>query len=182
MVAGRADQADTPAPARGTPAASPVFPRNARARPPGFTILEMVVVMGIMIVMLGVASFAIRAEAADPSVRKPADELIRLAKTAVRGSAVQGRSFSVAFEKSGISLLGAEGGQRSQVTLPKGMKVFVKRWGARSWEPAAGHRWWFGMQGLCEPISVRLAAADSVIEIKFNPLTGTPAEELIEVF
>ena len=149
---------------------------------PGFTILEMVVVMAIMIVMIGLASFAMIREDRDPSVRKPADELIRLAKTAVRGSAIQGRGFSVAFDKAGFSLLGSAGGEGDRVSLPQGTKAFVKRWGAKEWEPAEGQRWWFGMQGLCEPISVRLAAKDSVIEMRFNPLTGTPSEESIEVF
>ena len=148
----------------------------------GFTILEVIVVMAIMIMMIGVAAFAIRQEDPDPSVRKPADDLIRLAKTAVRGSAVQGRSFSVLFEKKGFALFGSDDGQRDHISLPTGMKMFVKRWGARSWEPAEGFRWTFGMQGLCEPIAVRLAAKDSVLEMKFNPLTGSPSDELIQTF
>lgn len=142
----------------------------------------MIVVMAIMMMMVGIAAFAIRQEAPEPSVRKPADDLVRLAKTAVRGSAVQGRSFSVLFEKKGFALFGSDDGQRDHISLPTGMKMFVKRWGARSWEPAEGYRWTFGMQGLCEPISVRLAAKDAVLEMKFNPLTGSPSDELIETF
>lgn len=154
----------------------------SRQRPAGFTIMEIIVVMAIVIMMLGIASFAIRQDGPDPSVRKPADELIRIAKTAVRASAIQGRGFAVAFDKHGFALTGANSGQQTRASVPKGMKVHIKRWGGRDWEEAEGYRWWFGSQGLCEPLTVRLAAQDSVIEMKFNPLTGTPSEENLEVF
>ena len=147
-----------------------------------FTLLEMIAVMAVMMLMLGIASFAMRQASPDPSVRKPGDELIRLSKTAVRASAVQGRGFAITFDRSGFSLVTEESGQRDRVNLPKGMKVFIKRWGGRDWEAADGHRWWFGSQGLCEPISVRLAAEDSALMMKFNPLTGTPSEEEMEMF
>jgi hypothetical protein len=153
-----------------------------RLRPAGFTIMEIIVVMAIIIMMLGIAAFAIRQVSPDPSVRKPADELIRIAKIAVRASAVQGRGFAVAFDKSGFSLTGADSGQQARGSVPKGMKIHIKRWGGRDWEEAEGYRWWFGSQGLCEPLTVRLAAKDSVIEMKFNPLTGTPSEEALEIF
>jgi type II secretion system protein H len=153
--------------------------RRAQA---GFTIMEIIVVMAIVIMMLGIASFALRQASPDPSVREPADELIQLAKTAVRASALQGRGFAVAFDKQGFALTGADSGQRSRAAVPKGMKVHIKRWGGRQWEEAEGYRWWFGAQGLCEPLEVRLAAKDSMIVMKFNPLTGTPSEEVLETY
>ena len=155
---------------------------KAGRRAGGFTLLEMLAVMAIMVIMLGIASFAIRQAAPEPSVRKPGDELVRLAKTAVRASAIQGRGFSVAIDKGGFTLLGAEDAQRDRISIPKGMKIHIKRWGAREWEEADGHRWWFGSQGLCEPLSVRLAAKDSALMLKFTPLTGTPSEEELEVY
>ena len=109
-----------------------------------FTLLEMIAVMAVMVLMLGVAAFAMRQAAPDPTVKKPGDELVRLSKLAVRASAVQGRGFAISFDRGGFSLVTTESGQRDRVTLPKGMKVFIKRWGARDWEPADGHRWWFG--------------------------------------
>ncbi len=154
----------------------------ARTMRAGFTLLEMITVMALIIMMLGIAAFATRQVAPEPAVRKPGNDLIRLSKTAVRAAAVQGRGYMLAFDKNGFSLLGNEGGQSDRVSLPKGMKVFIKRWGARDWEPAEGQRWWFGMQGLCEPLSVRIAAADSALTLRFNPLTGSPAEEEMEVF
>jgi len=153
-----------------------------RQRRAGFTIMEIIVVMAIIIMMIGIASFAIRQATPDPSVRKPADELIRIAKIAVRASAVQGRGFAVAFDKQGFSLTGADTGQQTRGSVPKGMKMHIKRWGGREWEEAAGYRWYFGSQGLCEPLTVRFAAQDSAIEMKFNPLTGTPSEEQMETF
>jgi Tfp pilus assembly protein FimT len=155
---------------------------KGRRRAAAFTLLEMITVMAVMMLMLGIASFAMREASPDPSVRKPGDELIRLSKTAVRASAIQGRGFAISFDRSGFSLLTEQSGQRDRVNLPKGMKVFIKRWGARQWEEADGHRWWFGSQGLCEPLSVRLTAQDSALMMKFNPLTGTPSEEEMEMF
>jgi hypothetical protein len=155
---------------------------KARRSAAAFTLLEMIAVMAVMMLMLGVAAFAMRQAAPDPMVKKPRDELVRLSKLAVRASAIQGRGFAITFDRHGFSLITAESGQSDRVNLPKGMKMFIKRWGARDWEPADGHRWWFGSQGLCEPLSVRLAAEDSAIMLKFNPLTGTPSEEEMEMF
>ncbi len=156
--------------------------RRLRRLRAGFTLLEMIAVMALIIMLLGIAAFATRQAAPEPVVREPGNELIRLAKTAVRAAAVQGRGYMLAFDKTGFALLGAEGGQNDRVNLPKGMKVFIKRWGVRDWEPAEGQRWWFGMQGLCEPISVRIAAKDSALMLRFNPLTGAPVEEEMEMF
>jgi prepilin-type N-terminal cleavage/methylation domain-containing protein len=157
-------------------------PRPPRPVPAGFTLLEMIAVMAVMMLMLGIASFAMRQGSPDPTVRKPGNELIRLAKTAVRASATQGRGFALTFDRAGFSLVGSENQQRDRINLPKGMKISIKRWGGRDWQPAEGHRWWFGSQGLCEPLSVRIDAKDSALMMKFNPLTGTPSEEEMEVF
>jgi len=156
------------------------FGRNKEAA--GFTLLEMIAVMAIMVMMLGIAGFAMRQTAPEYSVRKPGNELVRIAKLAVRASAINGYGHYIAFDKQGFALVGSQNRQRDRVNLPKGMAVAIKRWGALDWEPAEGQRWAFGSQGLCEPLSVRLMAEDSALMMRFNPLTGTPVEEEMEAY
>ena len=54
----------------------------------------------------------------------------------------------------------------------KEIKVFLKRWGSRSWEKAEGKVWRFGEQGICEPLMVRFENREGFSELKFHPLTG----------
>lgn len=148
----------------------------------GFTLLEIIIVVGLMTMMISVAAFTMSAFDDEGSVRQPGNELIRLAKQAVNAAAVNGRGYWIRFDEEGFTFLSEEGNESDRSTLPDDVKVELLRFGGRDWEDAEGQSWLFGAQGICEPIKVRLTAPDSRLEMAFNPLTGTPSDEQMEVW
>ena len=63
------------------------------------------------------------------------------------------------------------------------MKVSVKRWNSSEWLATGKdtvHVWRFDPNGLCEPVSVRLAVEQSWSEDTYHPLTATIRESLLE--
>ena len=147
-----------------------------------FTLLEVIIVIGLMAMMIGVASFSLSAFDDEGSVRAPGNDLIRLAKQAVNAAAINGRGYWIRFDEEGFAFLSEEGSEKDRVSLPKDMEVEILRWGGRDWEDAEGQSWLFGAQGICEPIKVRFSAPDSRLEMAFNPLTGTPSEQQMEIW
>ncbi|MDZ4287067.1 MAG: hypothetical protein U0984_03870 [Prosthecobacter sp.] len=142
----------------------------------GFTILELVVVMSIIMLMigLGIASFRFFDEK-DP-FEEPASKLLQMSKFALHSAAVQHRGRTIGFDKTGFGLLGGGAGVGEHYAVPKDMKILIFRMGAKSWDNAEGHDWQFGEQGICEPVKVRFEMNGESREVAFHPLTGTPVE------
>lgn len=142
----------------------------------GFTMLEIVVVMSIMVLIVGIgfASFTFL-ESEDP-FEKPAQSLTQMSKFAIHAAVLQHRSITVVFDKEGFGLLGITAPDGSRFSVPKGMKVMILRHRANGWEKAEGHSWVFGEQGICEPIKIRFESSAGVREMAFHPLTGTPVD------
>ncbi|MBB5036119.1 pilus assembly FimT family protein [Prosthecobacter dejongeii] len=139
----------------------------------GFTLLELVAVMSIMMLVIGLgfASFSIFDDS-DP-FEKPAERLSLMSKFALNVAVLQHRTMTIAFDKKGFGVRGADMPGGSYFTVPENMKVMVMRWGGKDWEKAEGHTWIFGEQGICEPIRVRLQTNSAGSrELAFHPLTG----------
>lgn len=149
---------------------------HTRRRHQGFSMLEMVVVLSIMIVVMGIgfASFNLLDDK-DP-FDQTAQELVQMAKFAHQSAVLQHRGMTLAFDKEGFGLIGAAEGVGARRNLPGGMKLFILRYGAKNWEKAEGHRWPFGEQGICEPVKLRLETETAFRELAFHPLTGTLVE------
>lgn len=143
----------------------------------GFTLLEVIIVMMLITVFLSVAAMNFASLDSEEVARKPANELIRLAKQAVRASAVEGRPFIIQFDKTGFGVLGKEGAEGGHVPLPEDTQIEILRWGEKAWLPAEGQGWMFGANGLCEAIKVRFLSPAGIMEMGFNPLTGSPVDE-----
>ena len=148
-------------------------PRCARR---GFTLLELVAVMSIMvlIIALGVAAFRFYDET-DP-FEEPVARLSRMSRYAHHSASLQHRGQTIAFDKKGFGLWGASGGDGSYYAVPDGMKVLIRRMNSKDWEKAEGQIWQFGEQGICDPIKVRFVSADGYRDLAFHPLTGKPID------
>ncbi|HEY1084828.1 MAG TPA: prepilin-type N-terminal cleavage/methylation domain-containing protein [Prosthecobacter sp.] len=148
------------------------IPAPHRCRVSGFTLLELVAVMSIMmlIIGLGFASFAFF-DAEDP-FEKPAERLSLMSKFALNAAVLQRRTMTIAFDKEGFGVLGASLPGGSRYNVPENMKVFIHRFGGKRWDKAEGQSWLFGEQGICEPIRVRFESDAGSREMAFHPLTG----------
>lgn len=146
-------------------------------RPGGFTVLEIVVVMSIMIVIMGIgfASFGMFDD--DDPFDKTAQKLVQMSKFAHQSAVLQHRRMIIGFDKEGFGVLGEGGtGDGARHQVPQDMKVLIQRYGARGWDKAEGHLWPFGEQGICEPLKIRLESAAGFREMAFHPLTGALVE------
>ena len=142
------------------------------ARPRGFTLLELILVMSVMLMLvgIGVGSFALL-EQEDP-LQGHVDALNKLSRQAMQDAVMKHQSMQIVFDRDGFSLGGGQSHQHG-----RDVKVFIKRWMSRQWQKAEGEVWHFGEQGICEPLAVRLEMSEadgdpSVREVKFHALTG----------
>ncbi len=154
-------------------------PRTPKVRAlRGFTLLEVIIVITLIAIFAGTAVMNFESLDAEEVMRRPADELIRMSKQAVRASAVESRPFTIYFDKTGFSVAGMEGNEGGRVELPAEMTMELLRWGNRDWTPADGQAWMFGSNGLCDAIKVRFMSPQGVLEMGFNPLTGSPTDQV----
>lgn len=147
--------------------------------PAGFSLLEMIIVIALIIIFVGAAQVSFEALTDDSPVKKPADQLAVMVKQASRAAVVQGQTVAIGFDKTGIGFLGnvASGGD-GHVSLPKGMKVSYQPWNAgKKWLPANDLVWRFYSTGIFESLRFRFDHPEGSVEMSFNPLTGSVAEE-----
>jgi type II secretory pathway pseudopilin PulG len=147
-----------------------------RRRQQGFTMLEIVVVLSIMIVIMGIGFASFNLLDDNDPFEKTSQELVQMAKFAHQSAVLQHRGMILAFDKDGFGLVGATDAAGTRRNLPEGMRLFILRYGAKNWEKAEGHRWPFGEQGICEPVKLRLETDTGFREMAFHPLTGTLVE------
>lgn len=157
---------------------SAIGKRGLRA---GFTLLELIVVIALIMVIAGIGVMSFDGFGEKKLVQQPADALALMVKQASRASVVQGRPVVIGFDKKGFRFLeqvmeGTEG----SFTVPKEMKIFVKRWnGGSRWVEADGLNWTFYATGISEALRFKFEHPEGVAEIAFNPLTGSVTEESI---
>ena len=147
-------------------------------RSAGFTLLEMIVVIALMVIIAAMATLSFVGLEGESEVERPGNELARMVKQANRAAVVQGRPFVIAFEKDGFGFLDGGGGADGHVTTPKGMKVSFQRWnGGKKWNSAEGLNWTFYPSGICDALRFKFEHPDGMVEMAFNPLTGSVSEE-----
>ncbi|MEN3943067.1 type II secretion system protein [Prosthecobacter sp. SYSU 5D2] len=138
----------------------------------GFTLLELIVVMSIMLLVIGLGFGSFSMLDDNDPFEKPAQDLTQMSRFAINAAVLQHRTLTIAFDKEGFGILGSTNREGDYSRVPKGMKIFILRLGARDWEKAEGHNWQFGEQGICEPIKVRFESQAGVRDLAFHPLTG----------
>ena len=165
-------------------------PRQHRFFSDGFTLLELMIVLVIMAIFLSVAALSFQGLSEEEILTRPADELQRVAREAVRRASIFEQPEVIVFDKRGFGIqyrgeadaAGQGGGNWVRHTeLPNDMKMFLKHWGQTEWQPAAGQLWMVQPSGLCEPITVRIDRGQSFVEMQFNPLTGGVAQKRLVV-
>jgi len=147
----------------------------------GFTLLEMITVIALMVIIAGMAAFSFASLEGESPVEQPTNHLARMVRQASRASVVQGRPIVIAFDKKGFGFVGeSAAGAEGHFGRPKGMKVSFQRWnGGRSWNNADGLNWVFYPTGICDALRFRFDMPEGQAEVGFNPLTGSVTEQTI---
>ena len=152
--------------------------RQFQKRPRGYTLIEIALVLAIMVMIIGAAIPLSSGFIREQRLRDPVRELLILAKTARTEAMTTGRPTGVVFGKSGFGLL-RPGSEEPTDTrkLPRGMSYVIRPFESEKAVKPDGQVWIFQPTGLCEPITFRLEENDAWIEIAFDPLTASIAEE-----
>lgn len=155
------------------------YSANSRRSSAGFSLMEIIVVIAIMMIFVGVAALNFEGVTDESPIKKPADQLAVMVKQASRAAVVQGRTISIGFDKESIVFLGNVAGQgEGHVSIPKGMKVSFQPWnGGKKWIPATDLVWRFYSSGIFESFRFRFDHPEGAVEMSFNPLTGSVSEE-----
>lgn len=173
---------------------------------PGFTLIEIVMVLAIAAVIMGGAVGMMIYSSDEHALRNASGEIELLAKRARVTAILQQTPYALEFRQGIVRLLplaqagrdekrtmggrriGGEpviqdSGEGRQYVLESGMDVFIRRWNTDAWLPTGKdsiHVWRFDPDGLCEPISVRLTLDKSWAEDIYHPLTAAIRDSQLE--
>lgn len=177
--------------------------RSNKARPGGFTLLEIVIVL-LVIAVLGGGAIAMMALSSDERVLNDAtSEVQSLAKRARTIAGLQQRPYALEFYDGKISMMPlaeammepdrraqaadaleaagqAAGGrftsEHASWSADEGTDILIRRWASDEFVPITGKNrqvWRFDPEGPCEPVTVRFQIGKSWMEAEFNPLTAS---------
>ncbi len=163
--------------------------RGSRVRARGgFTLVEMVVVLAIMVLLTGF--FMVRFnETPDEQMLAPiAENLKQMARRAVTEAAAYREDYAILLAPEQLQLVRGQGAGagaavaleiESTLPIPPDAVLSARWFGDPEWRPVEGQAWLFRSGGLCEPIEVRLESrrGKAFIELAFDPLTGMAEEQ-----
>ncbi len=139
-------------------------------RQAGFTLIEVVVAMVILMVLLGLAAVSFRGLGLEQDLTREAAAIQRLAQKARLTAITDGRPIILELRRDLVLAPGRE------LKLPQS-QLEIRRWGSSQWGTAAGFAWRFEPNGICEPISLRILQGKASYEMTFHPLTALAVDE-----
>lgn len=141
-----------------------------RRRAPGYTLFEILLALGIVAVLLGIAVPMV----SNSFQESEAESVSKLVEQTVKAT------HSAALETGEAKLLGLD--DRGLVSrspgipgaeLPKGWKLQVRRFTeTRFRRPERGETWEINGAGICEPITLKLSGEEESVVLQFVPLTA----------
>lgn len=140
-------------------------------RPAGFTLLEIIVAMALMVLILGIATVSISGARAEDRLRRAAAVI----ETTARQNLLQALNSQQTVR---MDLTAGAFGAGDEF----GDMLMVRRYGENAFrKPRRGEAWEFSPTGICEPIEVRISGTAGQIEIGFDPLTACARRKSIQV-
>jgi prepilin-type N-terminal cleavage/methylation domain-containing protein len=181
--------------------------RTTRPQGAGFTLIEIVMVLALAAVIMGGAVGVMVYSSDERALRKASGQIELLAKKARTLSILHQTAYSLEFSEGAIRLVPlaqagmdgkkgfsfrknnpdpktADADEDRQIKLESGMTLSFRHWNSSEWLSTAKrsvHIWRFDPDGICEPISIRLALGDSWAVDTFHPLTATIRDSELEV-
>ena len=174
-------------------------------RRPGFTLIEIVMVLAIAAVVMGGAVGLMIYSSDERTLRNASGEIELMAKRARVIAILHQTPYALEFREGVVRLMPlAEAGkdekktfknrkevapsasaanESRQYVLGNGLNIFIRRWDSEEWHGTVKntvHIWRFDPDGLCEPLSVRLTLDKSWSEDTYHPLTATISSSALE--
>lgn len=154
----------------------------------GYTLLEICFALFIIAMMFGAALPNLSGWLTEEQLRSPARELSSLARHA-RLTAIQEQvPVTLLLRSSGFAMeprtslptadpAEVEAPEPPPYTLAESITFTARRWNEAKLQPVSEFRWVFQPSGLCEPIGVKFTRGAAELELDFDPLTATVADE-----
>ena len=173
------------------------FPPPNSSHRSGFTLIELMVGLGIAMLLLGAGMGAGKFWQANQALHKPMDAIKTMAKLANHRAIAEQRDWEIVLRADSLELrpkkAASDADQKfldtadeklkradgvQSVGLGEGVLLAVKRFGEDEWQKPRPDYWVFQHSGICEPIRIRVEVGERSIEAVFDPLTaGVQFEE-----
>lgn len=170
--------------------AVPRLVRTSVAARAGFTLLELVAVMGIAILILSIAVPSVAGYLAEQELRENMESFTRMVREAQRSAMAAKAPSRLVFGKEGVLVMaeppaggavmgdaGGVGGGGGGVTLSKEEALEFNRFGAMQKAPVS--EWMLWPNGIIEPAEVRYTGPKGTWSLRYNPFKIEP--EILEV-
>jgi prepilin-type N-terminal cleavage/methylation domain-containing protein len=147
-------------------------------RPRGFTLLEIVIAISILLVILAVSIPSLSGVLADKRLRRSLDGFNDLVQQAQERSVAEHRAYLLVWGEKNVSLRpeaytkGEEVNPTAQFSLERGDALTLALPSALANDPPA--EWIFWPSGTCEPAIVRFKGRNGSWTANYSPLTGRP--------
>jgi prepilin-type N-terminal cleavage/methylation domain-containing protein len=147
-----------------------------RAR--GFTLLEIVIAVSIMLIIFALSIPSLRGVVADRRLRRSLDSFNNLVRLAEEHSVGEHRAYLLVWGEKNVVLRpeafakDEEFKPTAQFSLERGDVLTLALPSALANDPPA--EWIFWPSGICEPAVVRFKGRDGTWAANYSPLTGRP--------
>jgi Tfp pilus assembly protein FimT len=163
-------------------------PPRLRLATTGFTLIELMVGLGIVMILLGVGTHAGRFWQDEQELHKPMDKLKEYAKRACHLAIAEQRDWEVIISPHSLELrpkqAASEADEKEKrkpggesVSFESDVLLAVRRFGEEKWQTPRPDHWIFQHSGICEPIHFRVERGPRALEVGFDPLTAGATEE-----
>lgn len=152
-------------------------------RQSGFTLIEIVLALVVLVLILGMAIPATSALYGNEPLRDASRKFKIFSRTARLQAVSKGKAMQIRLVKGGFELATRE--QPDDIlehfVLEEDVGWLIKFWEDKKWRSPDGEVWAFESSGLCDPLRVRFFKDDSYIELNMDPLTAIANDETFEL-
>jgi type II secretory pathway pseudopilin PulG len=144
----------------------------------GFTLIEIVISVFILMLLLLLALPSISGVLANRRLQRSLDAMNQLVRNAQERSVKERRNYVIEWQKRTIVLRpealveGESTNSTAQLNLDKGYAYVLRLPAALQKGPFA--QWTFWPSGTCEPANVKFKGPPGAWEVNYSPLTGRP--------
>ena len=141
----------------------------------GFTLLEVCVALFIVAMIFVVSAVPAAHLVKEEKLFSQMRHLQSTAKAARLRAMAQHENILIEFNQTGYELRAAKeaaSGPDTYYSLPRSTELLVRTPSDDSFHPASRLQWYFGPNGLCEPIAFLLQEGKSWVRFRVDPLTA----------